>query len=773
MMPVHHFQFFMEDVKPEGWRQLLQPSKNSTGLLRRSSSWRRPGERGHYEGPAAQVNEPPRRARPQSCIEGGRMDKWLQTLERLQSRPLQKHIPQFADRTVSTPVLPNEMTGSSPLCPDLSSLWNQTPTVCPSVCESLESHARSKRVHIKPVSSAERAQFCALAPVRFGWLPIQRHVILTDIYNNHHDDSRCQQKLKSPITPVLLRSPAKLNGPRPNDREPVRPEPTDFRYWRTPEKTSSILHQASGSVSSEGGRNGLQAWNPKAGLTSKVETGQSQPHPGSPALKHPTCRRGSAPDSFSSSISSITITSRKVTHTNSGHLSPMAINDLAVERRKALVVKVTEQRTKSTSGQPVALTPGCNHEEFDHGVVLRRKATIVKMTEQREHFNREKPKTAHYRHSYTEGLKTNESQVNPSPINRPLTVSLEPGGNQWRSQNRSSLSLYLNNPNDSSAEVETNTKKHKPLRRPLSCDASLFNHTELGANAVTDPAFHNKSSSVAQKTNIDLVSSSSSEARRCSTSSCEDRSLRKEGFEWDRTHEERKEPISEIKPLTLLKVADNSPHLSADAVLALNAAAVIANIKLQAQQRQKDEGRRTTSHTATAASLTEDRGNNEHGELKEEADGKNKTHPAGPCVEFVPIESQNVPPETSLSLSEALAIRRPDFIQRSQARVRALEWRSQERQKAQSSPQRPETAGIQQQREGLLKSKDRSIMGKGLQLRSRRNYNQLPEVRKRREEEKRKTEEEKRKLASRTNRLRAELFKKKLLEQILQRGGNH
>lgn len=181
----------MEDVKPEGWRQLLQPSKNSTGLLRRSSSWRRPGERGHYEGPAAQVNEPPRRARPQSCIEGGRMDKWLQTLERLQSRPLQKKIPQFADRTVSTP---SEIMGSSPLCPDFSSLCrtNQTPSICPSVCESLESHARSKTVLIKPVSSAERAQFCALAPVRFGWLPIQRHVILTDISNNHHDDSRCQ-----------------------------------------------------------------------------------------------------------------------------------------------------------------------------------------------------------------------------------------------------------------------------------------------------------------------------------------------------------------------------------------------------------------------------------------------------------------------------------------------------------------------------------------------------------------------------------------------------
>ncbi len=181
-------EFIMEDVKPEGWRQLLQPhgaaGKNSTSLLRRSSSWRRPGERGYYE--------PPRGARPLSCIEGGRMDKWLQTLERLQSRRPQNQIPQFEDRTVSMPVLPNEMAGSNPLCPDVSSLRrrNQTPSVCPSVRESSSSSLES--VHIKAALAAERAQFCALAPVRFGWLPIQRHVILNDISDNHHDNSRCQ-----------------------------------------------------------------------------------------------------------------------------------------------------------------------------------------------------------------------------------------------------------------------------------------------------------------------------------------------------------------------------------------------------------------------------------------------------------------------------------------------------------------------------------------------------------------------------------------------------
>ncbi|XP_026111763.1 uncharacterized protein LOC113089295 [Carassius auratus] len=495
---------------------------------------------------------------------------------------------------------------------------------------------------------------------------------------------------------------------------------------------SSVCFQASGSVSSEGGRNGPQAWNPKA----EMDTCHAGPHP---VLRDPTRRRGSAPESFSSSISSITITSRKVTHTNSRPPSP-AMNSLADGHRKALAVKVTEQRMKSTSSQTIASTSGSDREEKDHGVVLRRKATIVKMTEQRERFS-----PAKYRHSYTEGLH-NESKVNPSPSNQPC-------------QHRSSLSLFLNNPNESSAAGESDTKASKPPRRPLSCDASLFNCTQLGSNAVTHPVFHNQSSPVPQKTNIDLVRSSIGEARRRWASGGEVGIVKKE---WG-----REEPVSGINPLTLLKAEDTSADLSADAVLALNAAAVIANIKLQAQQR------RTTSHTATAVCLSEDIRQSEHRELKEEsagADGKKKTCPADQCVDFVPFESQNDLSETALaplSLSEALASRRPDFIQRSQARVRALERRSQERQNSLSSPQTLQSG------ESLVKSKDRSIMGKSLQLQSRRSYNQLPHVKKRREEEKRKIEEEKRKLASRTNRLRAELFKKKLLEQILQRRGNH
>ncbi|XP_055767088.1 uncharacterized protein LOC129842535 [Salvelinus fontinalis] len=62
----------------------------------------------------------------------------------------------------------------------------------------------------------------------------------------------------------------------------------------------------------------------------------------------------------------------------------------------------------------------------------------------------------------------------------------------------------------------------------------------------------------------------------------------------------------------------------------------------------------------------------------------------------------------------------------------------------------------------LFRPRDRGITGKEMQLRTRQNYNNLPEVR-------RKQEEEKRREDFLTNRLRADLFKKKLLEQILQR----
>ncbi|KAM4730167.1 (E2-independent) E3 ubiquitin-conjugating enzyme FATS [Anableps anableps] len=129
----------------------------------------------------------------------------------------------------------------------------------------------------------------------------------------------------------------------------------------------------------------------------------------------------------------------------------------------------------------------------------------------------------------------------------------------------------------------------------------------------------------------------------------------------------------------------------------------------------------------------------------------------------------------TLSLKEALELFRPDFISRSQGRVRRLEQKVRRRKALQdSNPDQvqdlTEDKGKQKRNyttpdplsDNLFKPRERSISGREMQLRSRRIYNKLPEVTK-------KKEEEKKRAVSQTNRLRAEVFKKRLLDQILQR----
>ncbi|XP_026790207.3 (E2-independent) E3 ubiquitin-conjugating enzyme FATS [Pangasianodon hypophthalmus] len=127
-----------------------------------------------------------------------------------------------------------------------------------------------------------------------------------------------------------------------------------------------------------------------------------------------------------------------------------------------------------------------------------------------------------------------------------------------------------------------------------------------------------------------------------------------------------------------------------------------------------------------------------------------------------------------LSLKEALQLFRPDFIIRSQRRVHQLEQRARKRRSLQPADSMMLLQATNRRQictkphplsDNLFKPKDRVISGKEMQLRSRRIYNKLPEVTK-------KKEEERRRLVLQTNRLKAEVFKKKLLDQILQRNGD-
>lgn len=137
-------------------------------------------------------------------------------------------------------------------------------------------------------------------------------------------------------------------------------------------------------------------------------------------------------------------------------------------------------------------------------------------------------------------------------------------------------------------------------------------------------------------------------------------------------------------------------------------------------------------------------------------------------------ECQQIPASSSLTLQEALEVRKPQFISRSQERLRKLELKAQQRRaqrKESPGPKQgppPARAGRKQftvphpLSDNLFKPKERCISEKEMHMRSKRIYNNLPEVRRRKEEQQRR-------VVLQSNRLRAEVFKKQLLDQLLQR----
>ncbi|KAM9027357.1 centrosome-associated protein ALMS1 [Ara ararauna] len=133
-------------------------------------------------------------------------------------------------------------------------------------------------------------------------------------------------------------------------------------------------------------------------------------------------------------------------------------------------------------------------------------------------------------------------------------------------------------------------------------------------------------------------------------------------------------------------------------------------------------------------------------------------------------------PYVKLTLQEALAVHRPDFISRSGERVKHLKLVMEER-KIQSvlQSQREELFNPPEKRKGyrnasdllsnrgiLIREKRRTIPRSEMVQRSKRIYEQLPEVQKKREEEKRKMEYN-------SYRLKAQLYKTKITNRVLGR----
>ncbi|XP_075011590.1 (E2-independent) E3 ubiquitin-conjugating enzyme FATS [Calonectris borealis] len=138
-------------------------------------------------------------------------------------------------------------------------------------------------------------------------------------------------------------------------------------------------------------------------------------------------------------------------------------------------------------------------------------------------------------------------------------------------------------------------------------------------------------------------------------------------------------------------------------------------------------------------------------------------------------------PPAPQTLQEALEIHKPRFISRSQERLKRLEHMVQQR-KAQQSDAPASNRGALVRKlsptptsskkkqytiphplsDNLFKPKERFIPEKEMHMRSKRIYDNLPEVKK-------KQEEKQKRIIIQSNRLRVEIFKKQLLDQLLQR----
>uniref|UniRef100_A0A8C4WS81 Chromosome 10 open reading frame 90 n=1 Tax=Gopherus evgoodei TaxID=1825980 RepID=A0A8C4WS81_9SAUR len=130
-------------------------------------------------------------------------------------------------------------------------------------------------------------------------------------------------------------------------------------------------------------------------------------------------------------------------------------------------------------------------------------------------------------------------------------------------------------------------------------------------------------------------------------------------------------------------------------------------------------------------------------------------------------------PSSLLTLREALEVHKPQFISRSQERLKKLEHMAQlrktqqndtpEKQEGALLPQKLSSTSISNKKkqytvphplsDNLFKPKERFISEKEMHMRSKRIYNNLPEVKK-------KEEEKQKRIIIQSNRLRVEVFKK-------------
>ncbi|XP_029934204.1 (E2-independent) E3 ubiquitin-conjugating enzyme FATS [Myripristis murdjan] len=538
-------------------------------------------------------------------------------------------------------------------------------------------------------------------------------------------------------------------------------------------------------------------------------------------------------------FSFITISSRKVSrsaslpasnmptssHSDQARASPLPPHanhstepSLVTLQKKATIVKVTEQRMTSSPAQGVKKTQSPPSDHASDMVVHRRKATIIKVTEHRESYSptRAGSRMRHpeYRHSYTEGLfrenrtchqgsmDASANSTHPgSPEQTNYTLSSNTSSSatlrnpekSGGTVHRSMLHLFVNNPPAIAAPPPTDLSQkaigerpNRP-RRPLSCYGNVFGHTEPSKETMTQPAATRKwSFGLPQESSVNPVNpdrsfiSPKSPVKETGQPVAE--SLKPNGDRRERLPSPQDAAKRPSPSLTLIKAPDPKSQQSPEEILALNAAAIIANIKLQRQLSKKKSVNGNSEKESTASpqgNIETDLGKCEKPSSNQRPaqHGANTAPHNRPHADFVPLRVHSDPERSAktISLQEALERSRPDFISRSQDRVRELERKAQERREQAGCVDPQSDAALRHKRgcssrspsltDNLFKPRDRAITGREMQFKSKRLNSMFPDTKKKKEDEK------KRKVCL-TNRQRAELFKKKLLDQILQRSND-
>lgn len=167
--------------------------------LRRPPAWRRSGYESNWEslmaeeGEVAGVCRPPLAPRPQSAIEGGQLDGWLEHLQRMQRDLLgiQDQVPAPAGPGWKQSGSRESLHGGGASPPERKGSW--------------------EKARITQVASREQTRLSCIAPVKIGWLPIQRRVTVAagSKQGQFLDSSSGQVKhLKQDLRTVLQEGPS-------------------------------------------------------------------------------------------------------------------------------------------------------------------------------------------------------------------------------------------------------------------------------------------------------------------------------------------------------------------------------------------------------------------------------------------------------------------------------------------------------------------------------------------------------------------------------------